>query len=296
MVCVLRSDMGQSLESRQCAGWHETILCHLRSTCLSYGASLSFLMAQGKTPTNIECTYDWIIHCLYNYPFNHPINLETKDSIFVASGADSQKAIQDAAKAIPGGSLEQPFETIVTPPTKTQRSQAPTDEVEVEDMNAFLKRAKQQLKTGVSSGGPQAKLLMGATGPNTKMVEKNLPTAGSDSQAAKAGAPGAPGGDNSSLANFFQDLLTRGQSGAKKSAAAPAGKGAAMALAARTAASNASSKDSASARAARLEQTQDLKKELERLKQQSKAKLENVKRTSIAAAAGGEEKKDAAAS
>merc|ERR1719171_4027 len=102
-------------EKKEMQGWGETIQCHLRNMCLAYGAGLIYVTAQGKVPKNCDVLYEYLMHLMYNHSFRHTAMLDPKDSVFLPSGFDQLSAVKQAAAAIPGFSLDEPFEKIVKP-------------------------------------------------------------------------------------------------------------------------------------------------------------------------------------
>lgn len=255
IVAVLRADGASALEGQKTIGWAETIETHLRNECLSYGATLVYTMVQNKTISNIDTLYEYIVHRLYAYPFKRKAVIPSRDSLFIPSGWDTREKVDQAAESLPEGGLERSFESVITPPHQ-QQSSAPQIE-ECEDMAAFLKRATSVLqkvggatvatktnKSSPTSGAVAADPTMTST-PSTK--DGKRPTAmdltgmGGGKRPSTLPPNVLPGGaeaDNSNLANFFQNLLTRGQSGGTGApGAAPpgasAGRGAAVSQAVR---------------------------------------------------------------
>lgn len=233
IVTVTRADGASSLETQKTIGWAETIEAYLRSECLSYGAAIVYTMIQAKNQTNVELLYEYLMHRLYGYTFKRKAQVPSRDTLFLPSGWDSREKVDAVAGNLQGGGLDRSFESVVVPPQTQQSEQAPPEMCE--DMNVFLKRAAGVLhKLGGTS----------AAGISRQRTQNSMPVQGQDAAAGggAAGAPskriptldglggnrrpsqqpppvggdgaGAPGTDNSSLANFFQNLLTRGQGGA----------------------------------------------------------------------------------
>lgn len=172
------------------------------------------------------------MHRLYAYPFKHKAVIPSRDSLFIPSGWDTREKVDQAAESLPGGGLERSFESVVTPPQQ-QQSTAPQIE-ECEDMTAFLKRSVGVLqKIGGASvakankatptSGPalaeqSTSNVTGLTSTPAKTGERPSVLAASGKRPSTLPASVLPGGgeggvDNSNLANFFQNLLTRGQGG-----------------------------------------------------------------------------------
>lgn len=235
VVSVLRADGARALEAQKTIGWAETIEAHLRNECLSYGASIVYTMVQPKNTSNVDLLYEYLMHRLYGYPFKRKAQVPSRDALFIPSGWDSREKVDQAASSLPGGGLDRSFESVVTPPQ--QQNTAPPQQDECQDMAAFLKQAAAQLQKyggpsvassqrsrptpGVPApGGEALAALAGKDRQSARMGTSDLQGMGGAKRPSQmpasegaAGPPGAPGTDNSSLANFFQNLLTRGQGG-----------------------------------------------------------------------------------
>jgi len=236
IVTVCRADGASALETQKTIGWAETIEAYLRSECLSYGAAIVYTMIQTKNMTNVELLYEYLMHRLYGYSFKRQAQVPSRDTLFLPSGWDSREKVDQVASNLQGGGLERSFESVVVPPQTHELDPAPAETCE--DMNVFLKRAAGVLHKlgGTSATGSRARAQMSMpqpADPNTAAgaggggaqpsMKRNLTLDGlggarrpsqQPPPGEGAGGAGAPGTDNSSLANFFQNLLTRGQSGA----------------------------------------------------------------------------------
>lgn len=225
IVAVTRADGASALETQKTVGWSETIEAYLRSECLPYGAAIVYTMVQAKNNRNVDVLYDYLMHRLYDYPLKRKAHTPSRDALFLPSGWDNQAKVDQLAAALPGGAgLERSFESVVVPlePPKAEVTMAD----ECEDMQAFLKRSAMLLQklggtsavkaSGGHSAAPaqhhQQMLDLTSTGSNRRLSER-----------PEGGGPVAT--DNSSLANFFQTLLTRGSTQGRASAVAAAAPG-----------------------------------------------------------------------
>ncbi|CAK0791846.1 unnamed protein product [Prorocentrum cordatum] len=225
VVVVTRADGASALESQKTIGWGEAIEVYIRNECLSYGAAIVYTMVQAKSSKNVDVLYEYLVHRLYGFSFKRPANQPSRDAVFVPSGWDSQEKIQKAAEGLQGGGLELSFESRITP-LDAPADAAPALEA-CEDMQTFLRRSSGILQRlgGASAAGTRG---LGAAGTGASAAAGGAATAdtpgaagGAAAGAACAEAPATKRGsmtsqgpiDNSSLANFFQNLLTRGQSG-----------------------------------------------------------------------------------
>jgi len=207
-VAVTRADGASALETQKTVGWSETIEAYLRSECLAYGAAIVYTMVQAKNNRNVDVLYDYLMHRLYDYPLKRTARTPSRDALFLPSGWDSQANVDQLAAALPGGAgLERSFESVVVP-LDPPKADAPIAD-ECEDMQAFLKRSAMLLqKLGGTSAAKAAGALDAAGG--KQMLD--LSSVGSSRRPSeRPDGSGPVATDNSSLANFFQTLLIRGQ-------------------------------------------------------------------------------------
>mmetsp|Transcript_113958 Transcript_113958/g.221309 ORF Transcript_113958/g.221309 Transcript_113958/m.221309 type:complete len:510 (+) Transcript_113958:61-1590(+) len=223
IVAVTRADGASALETQKTVGWSETIEAYLRSECLSYGAAIVYTMVQAKNVSNVDVLYEYLMHRIYDFPLKRGANLPSRDALFIPSGYDTQAKVDGIVAAMPGGhGLERSFESVVVslePPKP-----APPQFQECKNMQEFLKESAMLLpKTGAAPAtAPSSTKAEPGAEPKTQPGQKRSSTdsnaAGqrastlsnrTDGQAPAAG--GIPPTDNTSLANFFQTLLTRGQ-------------------------------------------------------------------------------------
>lgn len=218
IVAVTRADGASALETQKTVGWSETIEAYLRSECLSYGATIVYTMVQTKNVSNVDVLYDYLMHRIYDYPLKRGATLPSRDALFIPSGWDTQAKVDGIVAAMPGGhGLERSFESVVVslePPKP-----APNQFLFCKSMQEFLTESANLLpKTG---SAPATAPVSSKPDPgvepkaNTKRNSGDPSAPGQRtstmSNRAEGQAPGMPPTDNTSLANFFQTLLTRGQ-------------------------------------------------------------------------------------
>mmetsp|Transcript_61686 Transcript_61686/g.133642 ORF Transcript_61686/g.133642 Transcript_61686/m.133642 type:complete len:553 (-) Transcript_61686:7-1665(-) len=217
LIVVTRSDSASALEVQKKIGWAETIETYLRSAGVPYGASLIYTSVKARNSLNVDVLYDYLMHRLYAFPLHRKATVPSRDALFLPSGWDRQDKLDDRP-------LQRSFESVVTPP---HQPAAPSeDPEECEGTEAFLARCAGLLQSmGIAGSVPAVTGLaaageVAAAAPRARPViaESAAPvpnpqrSSGHRRQSAGTGGPGgseAPG-DNSSLANFFQNLLTRG--------------------------------------------------------------------------------------
>jgi dynein light intermediate chain 1, cytosolic len=85
----------------------EFIFKHLREFALRYGASLVFTSA--RKGTNLELLYSYLKHLFFDADFEIGPEVNNKESIFIPSGYDSPKFIQQLAP-----SIDDPYNKIVS--------------------------------------------------------------------------------------------------------------------------------------------------------------------------------------
>eukprot|EP00439_Symbiodinium_sp_Y106_P029322 s3456_g3.t1 len=164
---------------------------------------------------NVDVLYEYLMHRLYGHALKSAPNVPSRDSLFVPGGWDSRDRIDKTASSLEHG-LERSFESSVV--SLDPAPPAPPPVVQYEDMQKFLKSSAAVLQKlgAVSARSDKAKAsLAAATGAGAKKATE-ITAAGSGKRASiDASAKGGIGKeDKASVANFFQNLLTRGQSGA----------------------------------------------------------------------------------
>ncbi|CAE7688129.1 DYNC1LI1 [Symbiodinium sp. CCMP2456] len=218
IVVVTRADTASALESPKTAGWSEIIETFLRNECLPYGSAIVYTAvggAQSKSTRNVDVLYEYLMHRLYGHALKSAPNVPSRDSLFVPGGWDSRDRVDKTASSLEHG-LERSFESSVV--SLEPAPPAPPPAVQYEDMQKFLKSSAAVLQKlgAVSARSDKAKAsLAAATGAGAKKATE-ITAAGSGKRASiDASAKGGIGKeDKASVANFFQNLLTRGQSGA----------------------------------------------------------------------------------
>lgn len=230
IVVVTRADGATALETQKTVGWSETIEAYLRSECLNYGASIIYTMVQTKKNTNVDLLYEYLMHRLYDFSCKRKPCVHSRDALFVPSGWDSQDKVDKIAAALSGGGLEHSFESVVVCLDPPPAPPPPPDECD--DMQTFLKHHAVVLKNlgGTSAAnrnratpGSDASRDSSATDRGTRRSVMDMPGGASTKRGTENNidrpANGPPATDNSSLASFFQNLLTRGQGGAANQSA-----------------------------------------------------------------------------
>lgn len=223
VVAVTRADTASALETQKTLGWSETIEAYLRHECLEFGASIVYTTVQGKNSRNVDALYEYLMHRLYSYALNSAPRVPSRDALFVPSGWDSPERVNATATALQGGGLDRSFESIIVsfepPPPEVPKL------IECEDMQNFLKRSAASLQKmgAVSATGGKAKtggLALGAAGLGAKKSGgTDISATGSGRRSSLDAASKSSlmsKGDNASVANFFQNLLTRGSGPSEK--------------------------------------------------------------------------------
>mmetsp|Transcript_10234 Transcript_10234/g.12810 ORF Transcript_10234/g.12810 Transcript_10234/m.12810 type:complete len:329 (+) Transcript_10234:3-989(+) len=88
---------------------------HLRRFCLKYGAALIYTSA--RDGTNLDQLHRYLLHRLYPsvFEFQDPGQVQNED-LFIPSGWDSSKLIQDLVQTKTSLDSEAKFETVIPPP------------------------------------------------------------------------------------------------------------------------------------------------------------------------------------
>lgn len=206
IVVVTRADTCNVLESAKTLGWSETIEAYLRNECLPFGAGIVYTAVQAKNRRNVEVLYEYLMHRLYGHALKAPPNVPSRDALFVPAGWDSRERVDKTASALQDG-LERAFESVVLSLEAAPPAAPP--KVVCDDMQEFLKRSEKVLQRmgAVSARSDKAP----SPGGPKKAATTELSATGAGKRASIDPKAGIGKGDNASVANFFQNLLTRGQ-------------------------------------------------------------------------------------
>ncbi|KAL5962566.1 Cytoplasmic dynein 1 light intermediate chain 2 [Taenia solium] len=229
VVVVTKTDVMDDMERKQGMSeeQYDIIQMHIRRFCLSYGAALVYVSA--KNGKNCGLLKNYLQHRIYGFPFTQNAYVIDKDSVFIPAGWDSLNKIglleQNLTKYRPGDD----FVKVVPKPqeqaTNTNREPAVT----AADDQYFLSEIYTELQHDISAGGAgengtpshEQSSILDASG-----TPPSRPSSGSASRSRSSGA-GIGGGLSSSssekvLANFFNNLLSKGPSPRQTSNGPPA--------------------------------------------------------------------------
>lgn len=244
IVVCCRADGLSLLNANQQTTWPDAIQTHLRKGCIDFGATLIYTSCRAHLagrgaggggsvsgadgPTQL---YDYLMQVLFDERQQSvpSAKLEPAEEVFVPAGWDSEEKVKKATTKLPANIQEAPFEDVVLKPDEhARKSLTASPEEGLEDVQSFLARAQQSLR---QQGGPPTAAALAREkqeklGVASAMKRTQFADEGEKKPRAQVQLPGAvpkPGGEGD-LANFFQNLLTRGQAAPKPTGAkAPAG-------------------------------------------------------------------------
>ncbi|XP_071959273.1 cytoplasmic dynein 1 light intermediate chain 2-like [Antedon mediterranea] len=173
----------------------------IRKFCLCYGAALFYISV--KEEKNCELLKKYLLHRIYDFPFNTPPLVVEKEAIFIPSGWDSLKKISICYENMTNIKPDDPFEDVLSKPPNRKPFQD-CREIVAEDEQLFLIRQQNLLSKNISQ-------IKTAESPQRPSKTSGSPsgTPGSTSKVkidpSKAG--GTP--NEGVLANFFNSLLSK---------------------------------------------------------------------------------------
>jgi len=170
----------------------DLIQWHVRRFCLKYGAGLFYV--NGKESPNTDILYKYVVHKMYQSPFEVAPTVVDKDSLMIPAGWDTRQKISILNDTLRAFNLEEDIGTVLSKPLTRSDT---LREVKAEDDQAFLTRMQSLLQNQRPSGNRPKPL-------SNQPSRTALPT----STAAGGAAGGAPGNDGV-LANFFNSLLNK---------------------------------------------------------------------------------------
>ncbi|KAJ8041986.1 Cytoplasmic dynein 1 light intermediate chain 2 [Holothuria leucospilota] len=185
---------------------------HIRKFCLNYGASLFYLSV--KESKNCDLLYKYMIHRIYNFPFDTPALVVEKDAIFIPSGWDSLQKISILYENMPNLNPDKAYDEVIMKPIVRKTLQE-NKEVVAEDEQTFLLKQQGVLSKTASTGNkespqksPGVRLPDRRTSPNVASVS---PISAPNRMRGEAGP--AAGTNEGVLANFFNSLLSKKTAG-----------------------------------------------------------------------------------
>ncbi|XP_006818435.2 cytoplasmic dynein 1 light intermediate chain 2-like [Saccoglossus kowalevskii] len=213
VVVVSKSDAISSLEKEhEYRDEHlDFIQQYVRKFCLNYGAALFY--SSVKENKNCDLIYKYMIHRLFDFPFNTPALVVEKDSLFIPSGWDNLKKISILYENMQVMRPEDPYESVISRPHVRRHVQDMKD-ITAEDEQMFLLKQQALLTKNITANRQQDSPQRPAAGitrtpdrPGRATVASVSPITSTgkakiDSKAAASGSEGV-------LANFFNSLLSK---------------------------------------------------------------------------------------
>ncbi|XP_011676218.1 cytoplasmic dynein 1 light intermediate chain 2 isoform X3 [Strongylocentrotus purpuratus] len=214
VVVVTKSDYVNTLEKEQdYSDEHLDFLQqNVRKFCLNYGAALFYVSV--KENKNCDLLNRYLLHRLYDFPFNSAALVVEKDALFVPSGWDNLQKVSILYENMANIDPEKPYDEVIIKPV-VRRLLQDNKEIIAEDEQVFL--MKQQATIRNAAQGKPGEASPRAADPRAmRTPEKRNPTnAPAASPITTQGKPkqidpGKPGSANEGvLANFFNSLLSK---------------------------------------------------------------------------------------
>ncbi|SOV13994.1 dynein light intermediate chain 2, cytosolic [Plasmodium sp. gorilla clade G2] len=114
---ICKSDGYEILNNRTYQGYMDVIISYLRNLAINYHAAIIYCNTINKeNPKNIELLYKYIMHRLYNFPFNEKPILNDYEKIFIPSGYDNIELINKSIKNTFVENFNKPYDSIITKP------------------------------------------------------------------------------------------------------------------------------------------------------------------------------------
>ncbi|ETW30958.1 hypothetical protein PFFCH_01625 [Plasmodium falciparum FCH/4] len=114
---ICKSDGYEILNNRTYQGYMDVIISYLRNLAINYQAAIIYCNTINKDhPKNIELLYKYIMHRLYNFPFNEKPILNDYEKIFIPSGYDNLELINKSIKNTFVENFHKPYDSIIIKP------------------------------------------------------------------------------------------------------------------------------------------------------------------------------------
>ncbi|XP_063951050.1 cytoplasmic dynein 1 light intermediate chain 2-like isoform X1 [Lytechinus pictus] len=214
VVVVTKSDYVSTLEKDQdYSDEHLDFLQqNVRKLCLNYGAALFYVSV--KENKNCDLLNRYLLHRLYDFPFNSTALVVEKDALFVPSGWDNLQKISILYENMANIDPEKQFDEVIIKPV-VRRLLQDNKEVVAEDEQVFLMKQQATIRNAAQGkpgqeASPRAQDTRPMRTPE-KRNPSNVPAASPITAQGKPKIdPGKPGSANEGvLANFFNSLLSK---------------------------------------------------------------------------------------
>ncbi|XP_033123744.1 cytoplasmic dynein 1 light intermediate chain 2-like [Anneissia japonica] len=175
----------------------------IRKFCLNYGAALFYISV--KEEKNCGLLKKYLLHRIYNFPFNTPPLVVEKEALFIPLGWDTLKKISICYENMMNIKPDDPFEDVLIKPPVSRKGIQDCRETVAEDEQLFLMRQQNMLSKNISQG-------KAAESPQRPSKTSASPAAVTPGSASKAKIdPSKAGGtpNEGVLANFFNSLLSK---------------------------------------------------------------------------------------
>lgn len=208
---ICKSDGYEILNNRSYQGYIDVIICYLRNLAIHYQATIIFCNTVNKKELkNINLLYKYLMHRLYNFPFNENAILNDYEKIFIPSGYDDVESINQSIQNTFVGNFSKPYDSIIIKPVSNknivEHSQNVVPDVhfcdflagltsEIADIELIKNDESRDSTKGMTPSGDSLK---GKEDTNKKFLNTE--------------------NNDQSLHSFFQSLLAKGRS---KSPSAP---------------------------------------------------------------------------
>ncbi|CRG99273.1 dynein light intermediate chain 2, cytosolic, putative [Plasmodium relictum] len=209
---ICKSDGYEILNNRTYQGYIDVIISYLRNLAITYQASIIFCnTVNKKEPKNIDILYKYIMHRIYDFPFNENPILDKYEKIFIPSGYDDIELINESIKNTFVENFSKPYDSIIIKPISNKSIVEHSQNI-VQDVyfNDFLASIAYDITTNETNDKKEAdeeKLKNSVIfNENSKIKEENNQKSLNKEK------------NDQSLHSFFQSLLAKGRS---KSPSAP---------------------------------------------------------------------------
>ncbi|GAW80129.1 dynein light intermediate chain 2 [Plasmodium gonderi] len=151
---ICKSDGYEILNNRTYQGYIDVIIAYLRNLAVNYQAAIIFCnTVNKKEPKNVELLYRYIMHRLYNFPFNENAILDDYDKIFIPSGYDNMDLINESIQNTFVQNFNKPYDSIIIKPISNRSIVEHSQNVVVDNyFNDFLASLGSDVNTNPGDG------------------------------------------------------------------------------------------------------------------------------------------------
>ncbi|SBS81835.1 dynein light intermediate chain 2, putative [Plasmodium ovale curtisi] len=218
LFVICKSDGYEILNNRTYQGYIDVIISYLRNLALHYQAAIIFCNTVNKKELkNVQLLYKYLMHRIYNFPFNDKEIVDDYEKIFIPSGYDNKDLINESIKNTFVQNFNKPYDSIIIKPISNKSIVAEHSQNIVKEnyFNDFLASISTDVSNTVEINGTNGGVMeCNKESTNRYVIMNDMSNVSRECNSKNE----SNDKNDQSLHSFFQSLLAKGRS---KSPSAP---------------------------------------------------------------------------